>query len=455
MVMVINKWVIFAISLMMILILVAFISYANTIYGPAPTPMVYTTYVITMNLTDSRPSIQFLNAILNNYPLTYREDSLITNTTPVWKVTANREFTLYIINASVTTNQQAILLNTTAITNNTGGISWTLKIPSYLVYPQSVYANWDVLITEDLNGVKYVVFAFETGNESLAQVLSGLSTVGGYLVALNGEPYYLWNYYYGYNPATDSVGKYYEVSLPGLSIFMMWVGQGENASSWPSAGFQEVLQILSYSFSEYVNSSLIIYSTLSPNITIGEITNYGYTVYQRPRLVPFGPIIYVSPIVLLPNGTLINPTCIPNTYYLLQVNYVTQGGYSIPIYETKNYPMGLYLLNESLLFGGYLQAYDFFNRSVIPVTPVQYLSPIYQPRMSTVSWCKLQVFQVPGNGDILSNQTINGVINGNDTITVNNNIDINKVNAQNTIYILNVLSHVMNGFLKLLRLIVR
>lgn len=139
----------------------------------------------------------------------------------------------------------------------------------------------------------------------------------------------------------------------------------------------------------------------------------------------------------------------------MQVNYVTQGGYSIPIYETKNYPMGLYLLNESLLFGGYLQAYDFFNKSVIPVTPpVQYLSPIYQSQVSTVSWCKLQVFQVLGNGDILSNQTINGVINSNDTITVNN-IDINKVNAQNTIYILNVLSHAMNGFLKLLRLIVR
>lgn len=363
-----NKWIIFALTLVIILILTSFITYANTIYGPAPTPVVYTEYVITMNLTDSRPTVQFLSNIVNEYPLTYHEDSLIDNITPVWAATADREFALYIINASETTAQQWVLLNATAVTNATGGITWVLRVPLYLLYPQPVYANWYVLITEDLNGEEYVVFAFKTGNESLAQVLSGLSTVGGYLVALNGEPYYLWNYYYGYNPATKSVSEYYEVGLPGLSVFTMWVGQGINASSWPSSGFQEVLQVLSYSFSEYVNSSLITHLTLSPNMTIGEITNYGYAIYQRPRLVPFGPVIYVSPILLLPNGTIINPSCTPNTYYLLQINYITQSGYSIPVYETENYPMGLYLLNGSLLFGGYLQAYDFFNESVIPIT---------------------------------------------------------------------------------------
>ncbi|ADN50345.1 hypothetical protein [Vulcanisaeta distributa] len=387
-----NKWITYALTLAIILILISSITYANTIYGPAPTPVVYAKYVITMNLTDSRPTVQFLSSIVNEYPLTYHEDSLIDNVTPVWVATADKEFTLYIINASETTAQQWVLLNATAITNATGGITWVLKVPLYLLYPQPVYANWYVLITEDLNGEEYVVFAFKTSNESLTQVLGGLSTVGGYLIALNGEPYYLWNYYYGYNPATKGVGEYYEVSLPGLSVFTMWVGQGINASSWPSSGFQEVLQVLSYSFSEYVNSSLITHLTLSPNMTIGEITNYGYAIYQRPRLVPFGPVIYISPILLMPNGTIVNPSCIPNTYYLLQVNYITQSGYSIPVYETENYPMGLYLLNGSLLFGGYLQAYDFFNGSVIPITPVQYLVPTYQSQVSAVSWCTLQVF---------------------------------------------------------------
>ncbi|WP_243678320.1 hypothetical protein [Vulcanisaeta distributa] len=279
-----NKWILFTVSLVILLIFISFITYAGTIYGPAPTPVVYTTYVISMNLTDSRPTVQFLSNIVNVYPLTYREDSLISNITPIWVATAGREFTLYVINASRTTIQQEVLLNATAIANDTGGITWALKVPLYLLYPQPTYANWYVLITEDLNNMEYVVFAFETSNESLAQVLSGLSTVGGYLVALNGEPYYLWNYYYGYNPATNSVSEYYEVGLPGLSIFTMWVGQGINASSWPSSGFQEVLQVLSYSFSEYVNSSLITHITLSPNTTIGEITNYGYAIYQRPRL---------------------------------------------------------------------------------------------------------------------------------------------------------------------------
>ncbi len=105
-----NKWIIFALTLVIILILTSFITYANTIYGPAPTPVVYTEYVITMNLTDSRPTVQFLSNIVNEYPLTYHEDSLIDNITPVWAATADREFALYIINASETTAQHGFYL---------------------------------------------------------------------------------------------------------------------------------------------------------------------------------------------------------------------------------------------------------------------------------------------------------------------------------------------------------
>ena len=425
-----HKWVILAISLTIILTLTSVSIYASTLYGPAPTPVVYRKFVISMNLTDSRPTVQFLNSISSKYPLTYREDLLIENVTPVWVATADKEFTLYIANASETTINQEVLLNATATANATGGVTWMLKVPLYLIFPQQpVYANWYVIITENVNGMNYVVFAFETANESLLQLLRELGTVGGYLTALNGEPYYLWNYYYGYNPATNSVGEYYEVGLPGISVFTMWVGQGINASSWPSSAFPEVLQVLSFSFSEYANSTLVEEASFSPNSTIGELTNYGYTIYQRPRLVPFGPVIYVSPIPLLPNGTIVNPTCLPNTYYILKVNYVTQSGYAIPIYETKNYPMGLYLLNGSLLFGGYLQAYDFFNESVIPITPVQYLMPPYQSQVSEVSRCTLQVF----SSAVMNNVNATGARNVHDNVSISVTT-INEVNTQQTMY---------------------
>ena len=455
--MITNKWIIFVLFLIIILTLLSLYTYAGNIYGPAPTPVVYTTYTITMNLTDSRPTVQFLSSISSEYPLTYHEDLLIENVTPVWTATAGKEFTLYIVNASKNTAQQKILLNATAIANSTGGITWALKVPLYLISPQPVYANWYVIITEDLNGMNYVVFAFETGNESLTQLLTELDTVGGYLITLNGEPYYLWNYYYGYNPATNSVNEYYEVGLPGISIFTMWVGQGINASSWPSSAFPEVLQVLKYSFSEYANFSLIAYVALSPNVTIGRLTNYGYDIYQRPRLAPFGPVIYTSPILLLPNGTMVNPACLLNTYYVLQINYVTQSGYSIPVYETKNYPMGLYLLNDSLLFGGYLQAYDFFNKSMIPVTPVQYLSPIYQPQVSEVSWCTLQVFSTNITNDVITkaNPLISGE-SGNANIGIGmggmsvNEVAIGVGNTQYVVHEPNKSSPLTNGVIRVI-----
>ncbi len=401
-------------------------TYADAMYGPAPTPVVYTVYSISMNLTDSRPTTQFLTNIVSDYPLTYREDSLIMNTTPVWIATANQEFTLYITNASETTTQQEIVLNSTAIANGTGGVKWTIKVPGSLLSPQPVYANWYVVIIENINGINYVSFTFETANESIIQLLTELSNVGSYLTSINGEPYHLWHYYYGFNPATRNVSKYYEVGLPGLSIYYAWVGQGENASSWPSQGFQEVLNVFRYAFIEYVNSTTIENTELTYNASIGELMNYGYSIYQRQNLIPYGPIIYPSPILLLPNGTIINPTCLPNTYYLLEVNYVTQFGSSITVYEAENNPMGLYMLNGSLLFGGYLQSYDFFNKSVIPITPVQYLLPVYQSQVTKLTSCKLQVFSNEDRSLIDANNALG--VNG--TIIITNNTKNQNVRLQ-------------------------
>jgi hypothetical protein len=395
--------------------------YAGTIYGPAPTPVIYRTYTISMNLTDSRPTTAFLTSIASTYPLLYREDALVVNTTPVWFATANQEFTIYITNATPVSTNQPIILEATSTANNTGGITWQLEVPLYLVFPQQVYAQWYVVITENLGGNSYVVFTFRTGLEGLTDLLNNLTEIGGYLVAANGEPYYLWNYYYGYNPTTGAVSTYYEVGLPGINIFYTWVGQGINATPWPSQGFPEVLRVLEYGFYEYVNSSLISEVELAPNETVGGLTGYGYTVYQRPRLLPFGPIVYVSPILLLPNGTIANPMCIPGTYYVLTVYYVAQGGPRIPIYETRNYPLGLYLLNGSLLFGGYLRAYDFYNETTIPITPIQYLAPTYQPEVTEYTRCTLTILTDPSmkTGDSpVNNAAIN--VMGNYTADMGN-----------------------------------
>ena len=406
--------------LAIIFILSALNIYAGKMYGPAPTPVIYRTYTISMNLTDSRPTTAFLTSIASTYPLLYREDTLVVNTTPVWFATANQEFTIYITNATPVSANQSIILKATSTANDTGGITWQLEVPLYLVFPQQIYAQWYVVITENLGGNSYVVFAFRTGLEGLADLLNNLTEIGGYLMAVNGEPYYLWNYYYGYNPTTGTRSTYYEVGLPGISIYYTWVGQGINATPWPSQGFSEVLEVLKYGFSEYANSTLINELELIPNETVGEITNYGYTVYQRPRLVPFGPLAYTSPILLLPNGTIINPTCLPGTYYILTVYYVTQSDYEIPIYGTKNYPLGLYLLNGSLLFGGYLQAYDFYNMTTIPITPVQYLAPTYQSEVVGYTQCVLTILtntSIDGDGSIMK-----GAFNESLVIPAPNNI---------------------------------
>lgn len=386
--------IIMIISITALLIpIVALASNDHVYYGPAPPPVVYVKYVISMNLTDSRPTVSFLQSIESSYPMLYKEDTLVTNTTTVWVGTANREFTLYIINATPTSINVPVLLNATATSNFTGGVVWVLKVPLQLVFPQTpVYAQWYVVITEDVYGSNYVVFLFKTDQESLSQLLSELATVGGYLIATNGEPYYLWHHYYGYNPTTGTVGTYYEVGLPGISIFYTWVGQGVNASSWPQQGFNEVLRSFEFSFAEYVNYTLVKQVELPTNETVGQLTNYGYEIYGRPRLIPFGPFTYTSPILLLSNGTVINPACLSGTYFPLTVSEILASGALFPVYIYSATPTGLYVLNGSLVFGGYALAYDFFNETALPLTTEQYLTPLYSTNVSLFTACTLQIY---------------------------------------------------------------
>lgn len=79
--------------------------------------------------------------------------------------------------------------------------------------------------------------------------------------------------------------------------------------------------------------------------------------------------------------------------------------------------MGLYMLNGSLLFGGYLQAYDFFNKSMVPITPVQYLLPAYQSQVTKLTSCKIQVFS--NEDKPLANA--NNALSVNGTVIITNN----------------------------------
>lgn len=431
----IRKWII-SIVISIIFIIILFLSINVTAnndhvyYGPAPPPIVYTKYTISMNLTDSRPTVAFLQLIKGMYPLLYNEDALVTNTTTVWVGTANQEFTLYISNATPTSINEPIILNATATANSTGGITWILEVPLQYVLPQApVYAQWYIVITENTGGFKYVVFLFRTGYENLAQVLSELSTVGGYLIAMNGEPYYLWHHYYGYNPTTGTVSTYYEVGLPGINIFYTWVGQGANASSWPEQGFSEVLKSFEFGFSEYVNGTLVEQIELLSNETIGQLTNYGYSIYGRPRLVPFGPAIYTSPIILLSNGTIVNPVCLSNTYFPLTISEILASGELFPVYLYNATPTELYVLNNSLIFGGYALAYDFFNETALPLTTEQYLTPPYSSTVTQFTECTLQLYAY--NYDHYN--STNSVDNTNTVNTTINNITNNEtVNSGNT-----------------------
>ncbi|WP_069806749.1 hypothetical protein [Vulcanisaeta thermophila] len=422
----------------------------NVIYAPVTLPVIYVKYTLSMNLTDSRPTVSFLQSIATSYPLLYREDTLVTNTTTVWVGTANKEFTLYITNATPTSINFPVLINATSTSNSTGGITWTLQVPSILIIPQvPVYANWTVAITEYVGGFRFVVFLFRTGNISFTQLLHDLES--GYLIGVDGEPYYLWHHYYGYNPTTGTASIYYAVGLPGISVFYTWVGQGINASSWPEQGFGEVLRAFEFGFAEYVNSTLVGQVELPSNGTIGTLTNYGYEVYGRPRLVPFGPFIYTSPILLLANGTVVNPTCLGGTYFPLTVSEILQSGALFPVYIYNATPTGLYALNESLILGGYALAYDFFNETALPLTEEQYLTPPYESSITPLTWCTAQLYTVNYTSNYVGNSMVGTGSMGTTTVTVVSNNTTSAVSGYDPHHVDHVSTKVVINHYGLLR----
>jgi len=352
------------------------------VYVPSPpTPPVYVTksYVVSMNLAHSEPPLSYVESLKLSEPLTYSELVSEENTTAPWIGVTNLSFTLVITNATPT--PYPIVLKSTSLSNGTGGVRWILNVTyplnGGLQNPLTLKARWFVLITTPINGLNYTVYAFETGYETLGEVLGNLTVPGGYLLMYNGYRYSLW-YHYLYEGSL-----HYVVPLPGVVTFYAWFGNDLNTSSRvmplppevnEQGEFPSYLRYFTVELNQYVNYTTAYSATAGVNYVLGNETDYGYDIFGVPRLAPLGPLTYYTPLILYPNGTLINPSCLPLSYGLSVVFQFENPAYGtftpITLFNETSQATGLTLINGSLLLGGFLISYDFYNLTKILVTPL-------------------------------------------------------------------------------------
>lgn len=334
-------------------------------------------YNITLNLSHSILPYSELKGLEEANPLLYQELMIDENYTPPWIGVANREYTLIIANATPTPMPILIKASSMAI-----GQLVSFRVSIYIIRcgflvinPLSFYARWFIVLATRLGDYNVSVFAFETGPESLGDVLGNLTT-GGYLVEGNGERYGLIHSYI-------YLGRVYRVfPLPGVVAFYLWFGNDLNSSYrvLPMPQYLNGIPFPNYTvyfklnLSQFINQSLVYSMAAGPNSTVGFATDYGYDIYGIPRLIPFGPIVYYTPILLLNNGTLLNPTCYSPLYGIDVVFLFLNPAYGtytpIVLYSTLNGAMGLVEVNGSLITGGFLYTYDFYNLTMIYITPL-------------------------------------------------------------------------------------
>jgi len=274
-----------------------------------------------------------------------------------------------------------IVLKSTSLSNGTGGVRWILNVTyplnGGLQNPLTLKARWFVLITTPINGLNYTVYAFETGYETLGEVLGNLTVPGGYLLMYNGYRYSLWHHY------LYEGSLHYVVPLPGVVTFYAWFGNDLNTSSRvmplppevnEQGEFPSYLRYFTVELNQYVNYTTAYSATAGVNYVLGNETDYGYDIFGVPRLAPLGPLTYYTPLILYPNGTLINPSCMPLSYGLSVVFQFENPAYGtftpITLFNETSQATGLTLINGSLLLGGFLISYDFYNLTKILATPL-------------------------------------------------------------------------------------
>ncbi|WP_054842119.1 hypothetical protein [Vulcanisaeta distributa] len=154
-------------------------------YGPTSVPVPPVTYTWTLywNLTDARLpyGVTPTNSIAVS---TY--NYLINYMVP-WYFTAGKSFSIYIANATDVyywNGTQFILyspisMNATAMTNSTGGVTWTVSTTlTGGITPSQVYANWTIVVVlNNYGGANWMVFNVTSTFMDLADLMGNLTTV--------------------------------------------------------------------------------------------------------------------------------------------------------------------------------------------------------------------------------------------------------------------------------------
>lgn len=346
---------------------------------PVPIPYVTKAYIVAMNLSHSALPLTYIEALKYSNPLTYSELISEENVTAPWVGIANLSLSLIIANATPT--PYPVILESTALSNSVGGVRWVIN----LTYPANINpllfnAEWFILVVAHINGFNYTLYTFRTGYEYLSYVLGNLTMIGGYLTMVNGQRYYLWHHYL-YNGSL-----LYVVPLPGVVTFYAWFGNDlsihQRVMPLPTSinnqgEFPAYLRYFTAELKQYYNATVVYGQLTGVNYALGNETNYGYLIFNIPRLAPLGPLTYYAPIMLYPNGSLINPTCLP-VHYVLSVTFLFENpayGSFIPmtLFSESSNATGLMVVNGSLIIGGFLMSYDFYNLTTVPVTPLSSL----------------------------------------------------------------------------------
>ena len=366
-----------SVALVIVMLLASSILALSTLL-PAPPILITKVYVVELNLSHSILPLSYIESLLPTHPMMYMELLSEENATEPWLGVSNISLTLMVVNATPTPSP--VLISSTSISNSYGSVKWVIRLKYLYTWmyptPLSYNASWYVLITANVSGLNYVLFLFKTGYETLSDVLGNLSTFGGYLLESNGFRYALWHRYI-------YMGKvYYVVPLPGAVTFYEWFGNSLSPSMRvtslpPTLNLQPFPQYLTYfstALSQYYNTTLIYSVQSGPSFRLGNLTNYGYLIFGIRDLAPLGPLTYYTPLILYSNGTLTNPACEP-WYYGLEVvfNFMNPAyGNLVPVlmFNEASHASGMLIINGSLIVGGYLISYDFYNLTYVYVTPL-------------------------------------------------------------------------------------
>ena len=364
---------------------------ASTLPSPVPPPITLPPVPvhISWNVSYAQPPYSYVQSTIKpNYPMLYEEFQLLYNTTPVWYGLANQQLTIYIYNATYVNGSASypkLFYSATSMSNSTGGVTWNFNITypgtKNGLYASSTYAEWTVAVTMTYDGYQWVIFNFTTAKASLASLIANLTSPTGKLTLLNGyNGYPVWQTVRGLNPVTMMPQNYGAVVMTGFNVMYIWVGQDLSTKfkASPLASTQ-LFNELTLSFSENYNGKAIISQVLGVNSTAEALTNNGELVFGNSPWAVFGPIWYL-PALIYQNGQLIgfdqageaNPVSFNIGINYTYFNPGTGSQVTVTLYSVTHYPWGGYtsgyIWSGSLLSGGIMAAYDFFNDTLVGVS---------------------------------------------------------------------------------------